>query len=190
MARVAAEKNAVVYDHPAAPEGTLPVRRRVGYMLGAHHLDADGADVHGKGFAGIGWNLDGPDHLEIIIKSEDPVGGSLVVTETAPQRCIPEKMLECLVDDHNRSAFCEVPAHDRNLLDTANMIGMGMGYDNIPDIGYFQANVMHCLGTPMAAIDEEMVFPLDDQETCMIQLLGEGAADAEKKKIKTAFIGQ
>jgi len=42
----------------------------------------------------------------------------------------------------------------------------------------------------MAAIDEEMVFPLNDKEACMIKLLGESAADAEKKQIKTAFIGQ
>jgi len=99
-------------------------------------------------------------------------------------------MLIGFVDYDVRLPFGHVTAEKGNFLEPAYVVGVAVGYENIPHIGNGDPQLEECLGTLRSTVDEEVIVPLDNQKIGLIFALGKGAPDPEKEQLQVSVVGE
>src|SRR3990172_1412903 len=159
-------------------------------MLGAHKLQVDLSHAGSERFAGIFGKLLRTYNIKKILERKDGMRSPFVMPASSPERHFPQEMLIGIVYDHGRLAFCKVSSHESHFLQAADMVGVGMGRQDVPDVRRIDTQFRQGFGAPRAAVYQKMVFTLDDEKVGLVLAFGKSAPHAYKKELKCAGVGK
>lgn len=77
-----------------------------------------------------------------------------------------------------------------DFLETANMVGMAVSYDEVANRCNRHADVVQCLRKLCAAVYREVMFALDDQKIVLVQGFSESRTGAQEVEFQFTLIGK
>ena len=100
---------------------------------------------------------------KVVVKTGCLSAKSFAVAKAAAQRLVPQNFLVLFVNHNDRPLFFGIVAGKGHFLHSANVVRVGMGQEKILYVGNLNAELRNRQWAQSSAIDEDMVFALDEK---------------------------
>lgn len=159
-------------------------------MLGPEHFNVQGAQIGLETLAREGGDLPGIEDIAEILQLQVFPFMVLVEPAAAHERMFPEDILIVLCHDQVEFFPGRVPEHQKNFLQPADMVGVGVGDQDVGEVRDRPAQLEQGLGRLGPAVDQKVRAAFNDEQIGLVVKLGKSRADTDKKYFQSARVGK